>query len=95
MDFTLTYVNSSGDSIDGFPEYERLENTFTFEDGTPWTDVMDKFVRFLGACYGYDISEQVKYESYYDRYNKLVEDYPEIQEDLEEDPRDSQGREFN
>lgn len=91
MDFHISYVMRSTESIDGHPDYERLESTFTFPEGTPWMDVMDKFVKFVGACYGYDISDQVKYEGYNQRFEELAEDYPEILED----ELDSQGREFN
>jgi hypothetical protein len=40
---------------------------FSKADATTWDEVLEKFLKFLSAVYGYDISEQVEYTTMDDR----------------------------
>jgi hypothetical protein len=40
---------------------------FSKADATTWDEVLEKFLKFLSAVYGYDISEQVEFNTIHDR----------------------------
>lgn len=70
--FTFSYAENH-DAGPDFPLAENLQANLTFSYDTPWTSVLDSFIKFLGACYGYDISEEVDYMTYGDKLKALKE----------------------
>lgn len=83
-----TYPEADGD----FPNITTNTKAIVFNDSTTWDKVLDEFISFLGSVYGYDIRDKVSYKTLFDKINELSEDYPEAFED--EDPFDTEGREF-
>jgi hypothetical protein len=44
---------------------------FSKADATTWDEVLEKFLKFLSAVYGYDISDQVEFNTVHQRFNEL------------------------
>ena len=47
-----------------------IDYGFTIDSSVPWTDVLTKFLDFLGSVYGYSVAQEVKYDG-----NPWTEDY--------------------
>jgi hypothetical protein len=51
--------------------FTTATKSITYTDCTPWTTVLEDFITFLGSCYGYDIRDQVEFQSVYQRAAKF------------------------
>jgi hypothetical protein len=51
--------------------FTTATKSITYTDCTPWTTVLEDFITFLGSCYGYDIRDQVEFQSVYERAAKF------------------------
>jgi hypothetical protein len=71
-----------------FPDYKDINVTLRYDDGTTWCAVLRDFVQFLGHCYGYDISDQVQFESLDERLDRLTRRLEE-QDEEEGDTKES------
>lgn len=93
MEFQFTHRDFYPEADGDFPNQSINSKNVIFKDGTTWPVVLEQFLDFLGSVYGYDIRKQVKYATFTERMEALSEDYPEAFDD-EEDPFDTEGREF-
>lgn len=90
MEFEFKYWNDNPDATGEFPNETEITKRVKFDDAASWCHVLDQFVNFLGSCYGYDISEDIEYKSFSDRFADLQDAY-----DLDDDEEEStEGREF-
>ena len=73
--YGFTYNRDDSDWVDGNntdgSTYTSATKDVTYTDCTPWTTVLEDFITFLGSCYGYDISDQVEFNSIYSRAVKF------------------------
>ena len=60
---TAKYTFIYEDNEEPFSRYPSIQNqiTFSFEDGCTWIEVVEHFLHFLEAQYGYDLRSQVYY----------------------------------
>ena len=88
FEYGFTYSRDDSDWIDGLDHdgstFTSANKTITYTDCTPWTTVLEDFVTFLGSCYGYDIRDQVQFNSVYERAAKF-----EDEEEDDDTPSDS------
>jgi ribosome assembly protein YihI (activator of Der GTPase) len=40
---------------------------FSKDEATTWDEILEKFLKFLSAVYGYEISDQVQFNTIHDR----------------------------
>ena len=67
MRFSFSHNSPDGDwSFDNYYEY-----------GIPWDNVLKDFINFLSAAYGYDIRNQVKFETTEEKLDRLVKEHGE------------------
>lgn len=90
MRFEFTYNNYDPEAEGEFPNETTITKSVSFDDAAPWVHVLDQFVTFLGSCYGYDISDQVEYKSFGERFADLQDAYGLDDEEEES----TEGREF-
>lgn len=73
--YGFTYNRDDSDWIDGNNHdgsmYTSATKDVTYTDCTPWTTVLEDFITFLGSNYGYDIRDQVEFNSIYSRAAKF------------------------
>jgi hypothetical protein len=66
--------------------FTTATKSITYTDCTPWTTVLEDFITFLGSCYGYDIRDQVEFQSVYSRVvNNVFKDEDDDKEELLEE----------
>lgn len=69
--YEFRYARDDSDWVDGTnhdgAKFTSAHKEVVYTDCTPWTTVLDDFILFLGSCYGYDIRDQVEFNSTYDR----------------------------
>lgn len=90
MNFKFVF-NSETDQADYFPIEKTLEADLVFDDAVSWDKVLEQFLQFLGSCYGYDITNQVRYEDYDEKIARLKEKLGDWDDEEEES---TEGREF-
>lgn len=71
--FTFSYFDDT-DSGCEYPTQADVTASYNFDDNSTWDVVLEKFVAFLGLCWGYDISDRVQFKSLRDRIEALYED---------------------
>ena len=54
--------------------FTNADKSITYTDCTPWTTVLEDFITFLGSNYGYDIRDQVEFNSIYSRIAKFEDE---------------------
>lgn len=69
--FSFTYYDDT-DSSPEFPSETQINASYEFDDNSTWDVVLDQFVKFLGHCWGYDISDKVSYESMDDKLQRIL-----------------------
>ena len=76
--YGFTYSRDDSDWVDGNNTdgsmYTSATKDVTYTDCTPWTTVLEDFITFLGSCYGYDIRDQVEFNSIYSRVAKFEDE---------------------
>jgi len=69
--YEFRYARDDSDWVDGTnhdgAKFTSAHKEVVYTDCTPWTTVLEDFITFLGSCYGYDIRDQVEFNSIYDR----------------------------
>lgn len=93
MNFRFVYSTEYPDQSD-FPVEKTLEADMVFDDAATWDKVLDQFIQFLGNCYGYDLTNQVSYESIQDKLIRLKDEHPDWDEWAEDEEESTEGREF-
>lgn len=68
---------------------DKMNFEFAFDDSATWDVVLDKFLKFLSAAYGYDISEQVSYTTFEDRLRAAESKLSDTSWDNEEENDDT------
>lgn len=58
VNYKFEHIDSDGD---------KMHFEFEFDDAVTWDEVLQKFLKFLGAAYGYDISDEVSFTTTEDR----------------------------
>lgn len=91
MNFRFVFSTENTDSTDYFPIEKTLEADLVFDDAISWDKVLEQFLQFLGSCYGYDITDQVRYESLDEKIARLKEEVGDWDDEEEES---TEGREF-
>lgn len=91
MNFRFVFSTENTDSTDYFPIEKTLEADLVFDDAISWDKVLEQFLQFLGSCYGYDITDQVRYESLDEKVARLKEEIGDWDDEEEES---TEGREF-
>lgn len=92
MEFQFTHRDIYPEADGDFPNETVNTKTLSFKEGATWCKVLEQFLDFLGSVYGYDIRDQVKFGKLEERIASLRDQYPEAFDD--EDPFDTEGREF-
>jgi hypothetical protein len=59
-----------GGDYDG-ASFTTASKESVYTDCTPWTTVLEDFLTFLGSNYGYDVRDQVEFNSVYSRAVKF------------------------
>ena len=76
--YGFTYSRDDSDWVDGRNTdgsmYTTANKNLVYTDCTPWTTVLEDFITFLGSCYGYDIRDQVEFNSIYSRVAKFEDE---------------------
>lgn len=93
MNFRFVFSSENTDNTDHFPIEKTLEADLVFDDAVTWDKVMDQFLQFLGSCYGYDITNQVRYEDFDEKIARLKEEISNW-DDEESEEESTEGREF-
>lgn len=91
MNFRFVFSTENTDSTDYFPIEKTLEADLVFDDAISWDKVLEQFLQFLGSCYGYDITDQVRYETLDEKVARLKEEIGDWDDEEEES---TEGREF-
>jgi hypothetical protein len=73
---------SSGDGFGEYPNSTSITKTLRYDDATTWDVVLRDFVLFLSHCWGYDISDQVRFKDFNERLAALKEDLDDEEEEL-------------
>ena len=73
--YEFRYARDDSDWINGSDHdgasFTSANKEVVYTDCTPWTTVLEDFLTFLGSCYGYDIRDQVEFNSIYSRAAKF------------------------
>lgn len=93
-DDTVTYTFSHVDNNDAGPDFPKSTqniSTVTFDSCVTWNAVLNQFIHFLEGIYGYNISDQVSYESTEERFKRVLGDYYDKDDDdwNEKDDKDT------
>jgi hypothetical protein len=76
--YGFTYNRDDSDWVDGLntdgSTYTNATKNIVYTDCTPWTTVLEDFITFLGSCYGYNIRDQVEFNSIYSRVAKFEDE---------------------
>lgn len=91
MNFRFVFSSENPDQADYFPIEKTLEADLVFDDAISWDKVLEQFLQFLGSCYGYDITDQVRYETLDEKVARLKEEIGDWDDEEEES---TEGREF-
>lgn len=82
--YRFNHVDTSGTPDSEYPISSEHTATHAFESSTTWHAVLNQFVHFLEGIYGYNISDQVHYETLEDKLERLrsrLDDEEESDED--------------
>ena len=82
--YRFSHVDTCGTPDSEYPISSEHTATHAFESSTTWQAVLNQFVHFLEGIYGYNISDQVHYETLEDKLERLrsrLDDEEESDED--------------
>lgn len=79
VNYKFEYIDSDGD---------KMNFQFEFDDATTWDVVLEKFIKFLSAAYGYDISDSISYTTVADRIEAARAKFGNTSWDDEEETED-------
>lgn len=82
--YRFNHVDACGTPDSEYPISSEHTATHAFESSTTWHAVLNQFVHFLEGIYGYNISDQVHYETLEDKLERLrsrLDDEEESDED--------------
>lgn len=68
---SFNYIDGDEANAPEFPESTQITASFVFSDESTWDVVLEAFVKFLGHCWGYDISDKVDFETMSDKLQRL------------------------
>lgn len=87
--YTFTHVDNN-DAGPDFPKSTQNYSTVTFDSCVTWNAVLNQFIRFLEGIYGYNISDQVSYESPDDRFKRVLGEYYEDADGEDQDEKNNE-----
>lgn len=74
--------SSSGDGFGEFPNATHISKTVRYDDATTWDVVLKDFISFLSHCWGYDISDEIRFKDFNEKLAALKEDLDDEEEEL-------------
>lgn len=82
--YEFKHVDNCGIIDSEYPLHSEHTAMHVFDSSTTWHAVLNQFVHFLEGIYGYNISDQVHYETLEDKLERLrsrLDDEEESDED--------------
>lgn len=69
--YRFSRVDNCGIMDNEYPISSKHKATHVFDSSTTWHAVLNQFIHFLEGIYGYNISDQVHYETLEDKLERL------------------------
>lgn len=69
--YKFKHVDNCGIMDSEYPLHSEHTATHVFESSTTWHAVLNQFIHFLEGIYGYNISDQVHYETLEDKLARI------------------------
>lgn len=69
--FSFTYRDGDEANAPEFPTETSITVNHSFDDNSTWDVVLEQFLKFLGHAWGYDISDQVRFETVKEKLDRL------------------------
>lgn len=84
--YKFKHVDNCGIMDSEYPLHSEHTAMHVFDSSTTWHAVLNQFVHFLEGIYGYNISDQVHYETLEDKLERLRSRFDNEEESDEDTP---------